>query len=132
MTELSKELKIVLTINAIAAFFYAFMFLVIPDIYHELSDEAYPNVNLLRLWGGTIGLLGVFALITVKRGEWEGGKIFIEFAIGWLLIVTIINLASLVYIPRSPTALASAWSDIIVTFVFFLIDLYFYQKQKKG
>jgi len=132
MTELSKELKIVLIINAIAAFFYGFMFLVIPDIYNELSDEPYPNVNLLRLWGGTITLLGIFALITVKRGEWESGKIMIELAMAWLLVITIINLASFAYVKRSPTNIASSWSDVIVTFVFFLMNLYFYQKQKKG
>jgi len=132
MTELSKELKIVLIINVIAAFFYGFMFLVIPDIYNELSDEPYPNVNLLRLWGGTITLLGIFALITVKRGEWEGGKIMIELAMAWLLVITIINLASFAYVKRSPTNIASSWSDVIVTFVFFLMNLYFYQKQKKG
>ena len=132
MTELSKELKIMLIINAIAAFFYGFMFLVIPDVYHELSDEPYPNVHLLRLWGGTITLLGIFALIAVKRGEWEGGKIMVEIAIAWLLLVAVISLASLAYVKRSPANIASTWSDIIVTFVFFLITLYFYQKQKKG
>ncbi len=131
MTELSKEFKIVLIINAIAAFFYGFMFLVIPDIYHELSDEPYPNVNLLRLWGGTITLLGIFALIAVKRGEWENGKIMIELAIAWLLVITIINLASFAYVKRSPTNIASSWSDVIVTFVFFLIDLYFYRREQK-
>ena len=132
MTELSKELKIMLIINAIAALFYGFMFLVIPDVYHELSDEPYPNVHLLRLWGGTITLLGIFALITVKRGEWEGGKIMIEITITWLLLVAVISLASLAYVKRSPTNIASTWSDIIVTLIFFLITLYFYQKQKKG
>ena len=132
MTELSKELKIVLIINVIAAFFYGFMFLVIPDIYNELSDEPYPNVNLLRLWGGTITLLGIFALVAVKRGEWETGKIMIELATAWLLVITIINLASFAYVKRSPTNIASSWSDVIVTFVFFLMNLYFYQKQKKG
>ena len=39
MTELSRELKIMLIINAIAAFIYGIMFLAIPDLYHELSDE---------------------------------------------------------------------------------------------
>lgn len=132
MTELLKELKIVLTITAIAAFFYGFMFLVIPEIYYDLSDEPYPNVHLQRLWGGTITLLGIFALIVVKRGEWEGGKIMIELSISWLLLAAVISLASLTYVKRSPTNIASTWSDIIVTLVFFLFILYFYQKQKKG
>jgi len=132
MTELSKELKIVLLIDGIASFFYGFMFLVIPEIYFSLSDEPYPNVHLHRLWGGTIALLGIFALITVKRGEWESGKSIIELSILWLLSVCVISLASLAYVKRSPTNITSTWSDIIVTFVFFLMNLYFYQKQKKG
>ena len=132
MTELSKELKIMLIINAIAAFIYGVMFLAIPDVYHELSDEPYPNVHLLRLWGGTITLLGIFAIIAAKRGEWETGKIMIELAMGWLLLVCVLSLTSLAYVNRSPTNLASTWSDIIVTLVFFLLDLYFYQKQEKG
>jgi len=132
MTELSKELKIVLIIDGIATFFYGFMFLVIPEIYFNLSDEPDPNIHLQRLWGGTIALLGIFALITVKRGEWESGKLYIEFSILWVLLVCVISLASLAYVKRSPTNIASTWSDIIVTFVFFLMNLYFYQKQKKG
>ncbi|TFG29010.1 MAG: hypothetical protein EU532_04100 [Promethearchaeota archaeon] len=132
MTELSKELKIVLIINGIAAFIYGFLFLVIPEIYYDLSDEPYPNVHLQRLWGGTITLLGIFALIAWKRGEWETGKIMVELAMGWLLLVCILSLASFAYVKRSPTNIASTWSDVIVTLIFFLMDLYFYLKQKKG
>jgi hypothetical protein len=131
MAEISKEFKIVLTINALAAFIYGFMFLVIPDIYHEISDEPYPNVHLLRLWGGTITLLGIFTLIVVKRGDWESGKLIIQLALAWLLLVGVLSLISFAYVKRSPINVASTISDAIVTLAFFVIDLYFYQRETK-
>ncbi len=132
MAEISKQFKIVLIINAIGAFIYAFQFLVITDIYIQLVDEPWPNPHLLRLWGATILILGIFALIAVKRAEWEKIKIMVELAIVWLLAVAIINLASLAYVPRTATNIPNAVLDVIVPLILFIIDVYFYRQVEKG
>jgi len=43
MAELSKEVKIVFIINAIPCFIYAFLLLVIPDTYSQITEAAMYN-----------------------------------------------------------------------------------------
>ena len=131
MAEISKQFKIVLYINFIIALIYGFFFLVIPEIYEQLADAPYSNPPLLRLWGATIIILGLFALIAAQRAEFENIKIVIELAILWLLAVGILNLAALAYVPMSPTNLASSIVDAIVPLVLFIVDLYFYRQEQK-
>ena len=65
MAELSKEVKIILLINAIPAFIYGFLFLIIPDIYVEITDAMFYNPVNLRQLGASI-LIGKFLL---ERGK---------------------------------------------------------------
>ena len=46
MAELSKEIKLVFIINSLIAFIYAFLFLIIPEAYKQIS-EAPDSIN----WG---------------------------------------------------------------------------------
>ncbi|MFX0072778.1 MAG: hypothetical protein ACFFAO_16980 [Candidatus Hermodarchaeota archaeon] len=132
MAEMSKELKIVVLINSIIALIYGFLFVVLTDIYLDLSDEAYPNPHLLRLWGGTILILAIFGFIIIKRAEWEQIKIFWEFVIIWLIMIVLVGFWSFAYIRRSATAMATAWIDIIVCLVMAIVDIFFYQREQKA
>ena len=132
MAEISKELKIVILINAIIAFVYGFLFVALTDMYLKLSDEIWPNPHLLRLWGGRILILGIFGFLMIKVAEWEKIQIFWEFVIIWLIMIVVLGFASFAYVPRSATALASAWLDTLVCLVLAVIDIYFYQREKKA
>lgn len=132
MAEISKEMKIVLIINAIVAFIYGCIFLLIPDLYESLTDSPYHNPALLRLWGGTIIILGLFALIAFVRKEWENVKIVFELAIVWLILVEILGLVSFTYVPYTAASLANEIMDMVVVGILLVIDVYFYLREEKS
>lgn len=132
MAEMSKEMKIVFIINGIVAFIYGCIFLLIPDLYESLTDSPYHNPALLRLWGGTIIILGLFALLSVMRGEWENVKIFFEFAIVWLIMVEILGLLTFTYVPYTAASLSSEIMDLIIVAILIVIDIYFYLREEKS
>ena len=66
MAELSKEAKIVLLANAIIGFIFGFLFLIIPDLYNELT-EGDPYCQGATMQVGTIFLVfGIFSIIAIK------------------------------------------------------------------
>ncbi|MFX0186568.1 MAG: hypothetical protein ACFE8A_02410 [Candidatus Hodarchaeota archaeon] len=131
MAEISKNMKIVIIINVIAAFIYGFMYLVIPEIIATLNDSPHFDPHMWRIFGGTAIALGIFAVIMIMRAEWESSKIFWEFAIVWLIIVLIINLIMTISVPRSAVNLASQWFDNVVVIVLIIVDIYFYLQEGK-
>jgi hypothetical protein len=54
MAEFSKNIKIILILKAIPAFVYGFLFLIIPDIYVQITDAMFYNPVTLRQLGGSI------------------------------------------------------------------------------
>jgi len=128
MAGLSKKIKIVLIINAIVAFIYGSIFLLIPDLYEQLSGSIYHNPPLLRVWGGTAIVFGICGLIALKRNEWETVKLYCELVILWLLMIVILNLASFAYVPYTPTSLAHAIFNLIIIAILAVVDIYFYIK----
>ena len=131
MTEASKEIKIVLTINVIVALIYGFMYMIIPDITNKLTDGPYFNPHFYQLFGATCFALAIIALLGVKRGEWEDIKIIVELAILWLILVLIANLWSFAYMPYSAAAIANQWFDITVVIIFIIVDIWVYLRESK-
>lgn len=61
MAELSKETKLVFIINSLIAFIYAFLFLIIPEAYKQMSDAPdliYSPITWRQL-GASILILGI-------------------------------------------------------------------------
>ena len=83
MTEISKRMKIVLMINVIVAFIYAFFYLIITEAYSKLVDAPYYEPGMWQTFGETLLLLGIFGLIAIKKNDWEYVKILVEFATLW-------------------------------------------------
>jgi hypothetical protein len=131
MVEASKEVKIVLSINAIVAIIYGFMYMIIPDITNKLNDTPYYNPHFYQLFGATCFALAIIALIVVKRGEWEGIKTILELGIIWLVLVLIVNLWSFAYMPYSATAIASQVFDIIIVIIIIIVDIWMYLRESK-
>jgi hypothetical protein len=131
MVEASKEVKIVLSINAIIALIYGFMYLIIPDVTNALTDGPYYNPHFYQLFGATCFALAIIALLAVKRAEWEYVKTILELGIVWLILVLIVNLWSFAYMPYSSTAIVSQTFDIIVVIIIIIVDIWVYLRESK-
>ncbi|MHA1105206.1 MAG: hypothetical protein ACTSPN_05735 [Promethearchaeota archaeon] len=131
MAEFSKFMKIVLFINIIAGFIYGILYLFVPDLYAGLIDSPAYDPHFWRLWGGTCLSLGIIGILGFVRNDWSQFKIIMEFVILWLLIANILNLASFVYLTRSPTNMVSEVIDIIVIFFIIGLDIYAILQENK-
>jgi len=129
MVEISKEVKIIIYIDMIAALIYGTMYLILPDIL--FAGEAYYNPHLTRLWGGVIFVLLIGAIIALKRGELETLKPVWEIAILYWIMTDILNLAAFFYMPFSPLEVIRQWINTIVVAALLVINLFFYSRAAK-
>jgi len=131
MAELSKFFKIVLIIDILAALIYGILYLFIPEIYAGLIDSPAFDIHFWRLWGVTCTTLGVVGIIGFIRNEWTTLKVIIEFVVLWLILTNIINFISFATIARSPTNLASEWTDVIIILILIVLNFYAYLRENK-
>ena len=131
MAEISKEMKIVLIINAIIAFIYGFFYLIIPEIYRDLIDATYYDPGMWWTFGATCFLLGIFCLLVFMRKEWEKGKTFFEFALLWIIAELILNIVSIIVLPGSANAKANTAFNIVLLIVIAVYSAYFYYRESK-
>lgn len=131
MTEISKRMKIVLMINVIVAFIYAFFYLIIPEPYSKMIDSPYFDPGMWQTFGGTLLLLGIFGLIGLKKNEWEYVKILVEFATLWDIMLLILNVISMFTVPRSAVNMANIVVTIILLIVLIIVWIYAYLQEEK-
>jgi len=131
MPEVTKEIKIILLIDAIAALIFTFLYLVIPETYASLVDPLVFDPYYWRAFGGTLLVLAIMALIALKRAEVEQVKLMIEFAILWSVVILALNIWELIVLPLSPTYTQTTWFDSILLIVLIILNLYFYNRDLK-
>jgi len=131
MAEVTKEVKIVLIIDAIASLIFAFLYLVIPETYASLVDPIVFDPYYWRAFGGTVLVLGIMSLIALKRAEGEQVKIIIEFAILWSVVILCLNIWELIVLPLSPTYRETTWFDSLLLIVLIMLNSYFYNRDLK-
>jgi len=133
MAELLKETKLVCIINALLAFIYAFLFLIIPEAYKVMADtpELIYSPITWRQLGASMLILGIGNIIIIKRADWDKSQILIEVGIIWLIIMLIINIWGMIAYPGSATALANDIIAVIVLIVLILLNIFVYYKQSK-
>lgn len=131
MAEISKNMKILIIIHIVIAIIYGFLYLVIPEIFSTLNDAPYFDPHVWRLWGGTLIVLVIFGVVMIKVAEWENIKVFWGFVIIWIIMILIIDLATLFTISRSATNIASLLVDIVILIVLAITDIYFYMQEEK-
>lgn len=131
MAEVTKEVKIVLIIDAIAALIFAFLYLVIPEIYASLIDPIVFDPYYWRAFGGTLLVLAIMALIALKRAEGEQVKLMIEIMILWSIVILTLNIWELIVLPLSPTYRETTWLDSILLIVLIMLNSYFYNRDLK-
>jgi len=131
MAEMSKEMKIVLLVNAVVAFIYAFLELIIPEIYYQLTDAPAFDIHFWRTAGGTLLVLGIFAIIGIIRADWEKIKIAFEIAIVFLIMLFILDIVAFITITGSATWITSQVIATIITAILLVLDIYFYLREQK-
>lgn len=131
MAEVTKEVKIILIINIIAALIFTFLYLVIPETYASLIDPLVFDPYYWRAFGGTLLVLAIMALIALKRAEVEQVKFMFEFAILWCVVILALNIWELIVLPLSPTYTQTTWVDSILLIVLIILNSYFYNKDLK-
>jgi hypothetical protein len=129
MVEISKNMKIILIVDAIAGFIYGVFYLIIPELTSLIRESANFDPQFWRLWGATCFAFGIFCLIAIKRAEWENIKILVELGILWLILAAVVDFIVIFTIPLSITAYASQWFDNIVIIILIVANSYFYFKE---
>ncbi|MHA1456476.1 MAG: hypothetical protein ACTSXN_00045 [Promethearchaeota archaeon] len=130
MVEITKPLKILLLINAIAGLIFAFLYIAISHIYLSLTQWPFYDPYYSWSFGGTLLILSLFTLLAIKRTEWAQIKIIFELIIFWQLTILILNIIVLILIPAPITSLISTWVNNFLLIILIIANLYFYTKQE--
>ena len=131
MTEIQKFTKITLLIYAVGGFIFAFLYLVIPDIYiYGLTQWPFNDPVYFRMFGGTLLVLGLFALMAYFKKEWEEVKILFELALMWLIMVLIINILELALLSLPAMTFTNTIVNTIIVAIFSILGIYCCIKQK--
>ncbi len=131
MTEIQKLTKISLLLDVLAGFIFAFLYLVIPDIYiYDLTQWPFNDPIYFRLFGGTLLVLGLASLIAYFKKEWEEIKLLYELALMWLLMVIIINIFELVMLPLPVMSLTNTVVNTILVTIYLILGIYCWVKQR--
>ena len=131
MTEIQKLTKISLLLNVLAGLIFAFLYLVIPDIYiYGLTQWPFNDPIYFRLFGGTLLVLGLASLMAYFKKEWEEIKLLYELSVMWLLMVTIINIFELALLPLPAMALTNSIFVTILVAIYLILGIYCWLKQR--
>ena len=87
MTEIKKFTKIVLLVDAILWFMFGTLITFLYDM--TMNPEGWTNPFLPRLFGGVNYLSAIFAILMLRKKEWEEIKFTFEYFLG-LIITTLI------------------------------------------
>ena len=131
MSEITKEMKIMLLIDGVVSLVYMFFFLIIPETYNELTDAAHYCPITIRQVGATLLCFGICCVLAITRGEWEEIRLFFEFGMLWLLIIGIIGIFSATIYADTPAAVASNWTANIIVYILLAGSFFLYLREQK-
>ncbi len=131
MTEIKKFTKIFLLLDALAGFIFAFLYLVIPDIYiYDLTQWPFNDPVYFRFFGGTMLVLGLISLMAYFKKEWEEVKLFFELALMWLVMVLIINSLELAILVLPGIAFTNTLLNTVIVSTYLVLGIYCWIKQR--
>jgi hypothetical protein len=131
MTEIQKLTKIYLLFAVFAGFIFAFLYLVIPDIYiYSLTQWPFNDPIYFRMFGGTFLVFGLISLMAYFKKEWEEVKLFFELALMWILMVLIINIFELAMLSLPAVTFTNTIFNTILLSIYLLLGIYSWMKQR--
>lgn len=131
MTEIQKLTKITLLLDALAGFIFAFLYLVIPDIFiYGLTQWPFNDPVYFRYFGGTLLLLGLVSLIAYFKKEWEEVKLFFEFALLFILMIVIMSSLELALLTLPVIAFMNSLFSTFLVIIYLVLGTYCWMKQR--
>ena len=130
MTEIKKLTKIVLIVIAIVFFIFGVNLTFLYDM--TLNPEGWTNPYFPRFWGGLLFLSSLFAIVMLRKKEWEEIKLTFAYLLGTIiptLIIEVVVLAVLGSTFGSQTILLGS-STITIESVLLLLGIVSYIKQR--
>ena len=89
MTEIKKFTKILLIIEVILWLMFGILLMFLFDL--TMNPEGWTNPYLPKLFGGVNFLSGIFAILMLRKKQWEEIKFIFEFFLALLLSVFILE-----------------------------------------
>jgi len=130
MTEIKKLTKIVLVVYAIIWFIFGTLLTFLYDM--ALNPEGWTNPYFPRMFGGINYVLSLFAILLLRKKEWEEIKLTFAIFIGILTSTLIIEVAVLATFGSTFGALIfqQGLSTIILESVLLTLGIVSYIKQR--
>jgi len=131
MGEISKELKIVILVNAAAAVIYGILQTFITEAYLTMVDQPTPDVHFTRVGGGTLLVLAIFGIYTVLKKDWEDFKLLFEFVIVYEIMLFILDIVYFATFTISAINFANTLIATILTAALIAVNIFFYLREQK-
>ena len=134
MSELQKITKYSLYVYTAGGLFFAFLYLVLTDIYIiVMSDWPYNDPYYPRAFGATLLVLAIAALLGSFKKEWEEVKLTHELSQMWIIVTLFLNIAELAFLSPvlSITAISNTIINTIILILFLVMGVYCYLQQIK-
>jgi len=130
MTEIKKFTKIVLIVDVIMWFLFGTLLTFLYDM--TMNPEGWTNPYLPKMFGGVNYLSAIFAILMLRKKEWEEIKLTFEYFIGLLLFTLIIEVTVFATLYSTFGALFQAMGlfPITVEVVLLLLGIVSYIKQR--
>lgn len=131
MGEISKELKIVIIVNAAAALIYGILQTFITEAYLTMVEQPTPDIHFTRIGGGTLLVLAIFGIYTVLKKDWEDFKLLFEFVIVYEIMLFILDIVYFATFTISATNFANSLIATILTAALIAVNIFFYLREQK-
>ena len=130
MTEIKKLTKIALIVIAIVFFIFGVNLTFLYDM--TLNPEGWTNPYFPRFWGGLLFLSSLFAIVMLRKKEWEEIKLTFEFLLGLFIPVLITEIAGLAILGSTFEAsmIQTGSGTIILESVLLTLGIVSYIKQR--
>jgi hypothetical protein len=130
MTEIKKFTKIVLLVDTIMWFLFGILLTFLYDM--ALNPEGWTNPYLPKMFGGVNLVSAIFAILMLRKNEWEEIKLTFAYFIGILLSTLIIELTVYVifYSTFGAPWRSQALFPMIVEAVLLILGIVTYIKQR--
>ena len=130
MTEIKKLTKIALVVDTIMWFLFGVMLTFLYDM--TLNPEGWTNPYLPRLFGGVNLISAIFAILMLRKKEWEEIRLTFGYFIGILLSTLIIEVAVYItlYSTFDPSWRLQGLFTIIIEAVLLVLGIVTYIKQR--
>ena len=130
MTEIKKFTKIVLLVDAILWFIFGILLTFLYDM--ALNSEGWTNPYFPRMFGGVNFLSAIFAILLLRKKEWEEIKLTFVYLIGLITSTLIIEIAVFATFGSTfgASAIQTGSGTIILEAVLLTLGIVSYIKQK--